>query len=111
MIGFLKTLQRLKQAEKSSPGTRQNRWQKLGLVWRNRKKIRQIINAYLYLPFFLFMPSSLYFWPPPFTGRAEPEFVNVEGAQESIPVYVALLRAGTTNRVVVPARQSPNNNI
>jgi hypothetical protein len=26
---------------------------KLGLVWRNRKKISQIINAYLYLPFFL----------------------------------------------------------
>jgi hypothetical protein len=29
------------------------RWQKLGLVWRNRKKISQIINDYLYLPFFL----------------------------------------------------------
>ncbi len=26
---------------------------KLGLVWRNRKKISQIINDYLYLPFFL----------------------------------------------------------
>jgi hypothetical protein len=26
---------------------------KLGLVWINRKKISQIINAYLYLPFFL----------------------------------------------------------
>jgi hypothetical protein len=35
----------------------------LGLVWRNRKKISQIINAYLYLPFFLliilcFKPSK-----------------------------------------------------
>jgi hypothetical protein len=30
-----------------------NRWGKLGLVWRNRKKISQIINDYLYLPFFL----------------------------------------------------------
>jgi hypothetical protein len=30
-----------------------NRRQKLCLVWRNRKKISQIINAYLYLPFFL----------------------------------------------------------
>jgi hypothetical protein len=29
------------------------RLKKLGLVWRNRKKISQIINAYLYLPFFL----------------------------------------------------------
>jgi hypothetical protein len=27
--------------------------QKLGLVWRNRKKISQIIKAYFYLPFFL----------------------------------------------------------
>ncbi len=30
-----------------------NRWQKLGLVWINRKKTSQIINAYFYLPFFL----------------------------------------------------------
>ncbi len=37
-------------AEKSS-------WdrQKLGLIWRNRKKISQIINDYLCLPFFLFI--------------------------------------------------------
>jgi hypothetical protein len=32
-----------------------NRRQKLGLVWRNRKKISQIINDYLCLPFFLFI--------------------------------------------------------
>jgi len=30
-----------------------NRGEKLGLVWRNRKKISQIINVNLYLPFFL----------------------------------------------------------
>jgi hypothetical protein len=30
-----------------------NRGEKLGLVWRNRKKSSQIINDYLYLPFFL----------------------------------------------------------
>jgi hypothetical protein len=30
-----------------------NRGGKLGLVWRNRKKISQIINDYLYLLFFL----------------------------------------------------------
>jgi hypothetical protein len=30
-----------------------NRRQKLGLVWRNRKKISQIINDYLCLSFFL----------------------------------------------------------
>jgi hypothetical protein len=32
-----------------------NRWPKLGLVWRNRKKISLIVNDYLYLPFFLFI--------------------------------------------------------
>jgi hypothetical protein len=30
-----------------------NRRQKLGMVWRNRKKISQIINDYLCLPFSL----------------------------------------------------------
>jgi hypothetical protein len=30
-----------------------NRRQKLGLVWRNRKKISQIIKDYFCLPFFL----------------------------------------------------------
>jgi hypothetical protein len=30
-----------------------NRQQKLGLVWRNRKKISQNIKDYFYLPFFL----------------------------------------------------------
>ena len=30
-----------------------NRQQKLGLVWKNRKKISQIIKVYCYLPFFL----------------------------------------------------------
>jgi hypothetical protein len=29
------------------------RGEKLGLVWINRKKISQIINDYIYLPFFL----------------------------------------------------------
>jgi hypothetical protein len=40
-----------------------NRRQKLGLVWRNRTKISQIIKDYFYLPFFLliilwFSPSQ-----------------------------------------------------
>jgi hypothetical protein len=39
-------------AEKSS-WDQANRGEKLGLVWRNRKKISQIINDCLYLPFFL----------------------------------------------------------
>jgi hypothetical protein len=44
-------------AKKSSPGTRANRQKKFGLVGRNRKKISQITNAYLYLPFFLLISS------------------------------------------------------
>jgi len=39
-------------AEKSS-WDQANIWQNLGLVWRNRKKISQIIKDYFYLPFFL----------------------------------------------------------
>ncbi len=39
-------------AEKSS-WDQANRRQKPGLVWRNRKKISQIIKDYFYLPFFL----------------------------------------------------------
>jgi hypothetical protein len=39
-------------AEKAS-WDQANRQQKLGLVWRNRKKISQIIKDYFYLPFFL----------------------------------------------------------
>jgi hypothetical protein len=39
-------------AEKSSRD-QANRRQKLGLVWRNRKKISQIIKDYFCLPFFL----------------------------------------------------------
>ncbi len=39
----------------------------------------------------------------------EPDFVNVYGAQELIPpAYVAFWRAGTSNRVVVPARVAVN---
>jgi hypothetical protein len=39
-------------AEKSS-WDQANIRKKLGLVWRNRKKINQIIKDYFYLPFFL----------------------------------------------------------
>jgi hypothetical protein len=39
-------------AEKSS-WVQANIRQKLGLVWRNRKKIGQIIKDHFYLPFFL----------------------------------------------------------
>ncbi len=37
-----------------------NRGEKLGLVWRNRKKISQIINDYLYWPFVLIILSPSY---------------------------------------------------
>ncbi len=42
------------------------------------------------------------------TIQAEPEFVNVYGAQESIPPANVAWRAGTSNWVVVPAHQSGN---
>jgi hypothetical protein len=38
-----------------------NRRQKLGLVWRNRKKISQIINDYLCLQFFLLIILWTYY--------------------------------------------------
>ncbi len=40
--------------------------------------------------------------------QPEPVFVNVEGAQESIPLAHVAWRAGTSNRFVVPARQARN---
>jgi hypothetical protein len=40
-------------AEKAHVGSGEHTAQKLGLVWRNRKKISQIIKDYFYLPFFL----------------------------------------------------------
>ncbi len=39
-----------------------NRRQKLGLVWRNRKKISQIIKDYFYLPFFLLIILWIELW-------------------------------------------------
>ncbi len=48
-------------AEKSS-WDQANIRQKLGLIWRNRKKISQIIKEYFYLPFFLL----IILWRSPF---------------------------------------------
>jgi hypothetical protein len=42
------------------------------------------------------------------TGLSEPVFVNVYGAQESIPPAYVAWRAGTTNMVIAPARQAGN---
>jgi hypothetical protein len=39
--------------EEKSSWDQANIQQKLGLVWRNRKKISQIIKDYFYFPFFL----------------------------------------------------------
>jgi hypothetical protein len=53
-ITFLKRLQILKQEWQEKPSWDQaNRRQKLGLVWRIRKKISQVIKDYFCLPFFL----------------------------------------------------------
>jgi len=45
---------------KMSSWDQANRGEKLGLVWRNRKKISQIINDYLCLPFFLLIILCYY---------------------------------------------------
>jgi hypothetical protein len=39
-----------------------NKRQKLGVVWRNRKKISQIIKDYFYLPFFLLIILYSVYW-------------------------------------------------
>jgi hypothetical protein len=52
-------------AEKSS-WDQANRQETLGFVWRNRKKIIQIIKAYFYLPFFLF---NYFFMAPLYSQR------------------------------------------
>ncbi len=40
--------------------------------------------------------------------KTEPEFVNVQGAEESIPPGYVAWRVGTFKRVVVPAIQAGN---
>ncbi len=52
-----------------------NRRQKLGLVWRIRKKISQIIKDYFYLPFFLLI--ILWLW-----RRKEENLI-----ENHIPIY------------------------
>ncbi len=53
-------------------------------------------------------PGGTEFWAPyTFTNTgSEPGFVDVFGAQESIPPAHVAWRAGTINRVVAPARQA-----
>ncbi len=49
-----------------------NRGEKPGLVWRNRKKISQIINDYIYLPFFLWIILCLKLLRSPRIDSKEP---------------------------------------
>ncbi len=46
--------------------------------------------------------------PPLPLSTAEPVFLNVYGAQESIPPTYVAWRAGTTNRVAISAREAGN---
>jgi hypothetical protein len=57
-----------------------NRGEKLGLVWRNRKKISQIIKDYLNLPFFPVLGIRIRFRmflglpdPDPFVRGTDPD--------------------------------------
>ncbi len=49
------------ERQKCPAGTRHTAGKNLGLVWRNRKKISQIIKDYFHLPFFLLI--ILCTWP------------------------------------------------
>jgi hypothetical protein len=53
-------------------------------------------------------PSCIQSWYLIKLMDTEPEFVNVYGAQELIPPAYVDWRGGTSNRVVVPARQAEN---
>ncbi len=66
-----------------------NKRQKPGLVWRNRKKISQIIKDYYYLSFFLliilwFVPWTNHLWPKC------PDPGSHEGTAHNKPVLVML---------------------
>jgi hypothetical protein len=66
-----------------------NREEKLGLVWRSRKKISQIINDYLYhtvLPLNYFMAESLLQ-----ECEADPLTKNGEGAEQLAKCRAGLL--------------------
>jgi hypothetical protein len=58
--------------------------QKLDLVWRNRKKICQIIKDYFYLPFFLLIILWISRWLRPFISmaynldRQRPRFIAIQ---------------------------------
>ncbi len=55
-----------------------------------------------------FQTKCLIVWVREYTREKGLVFVNVKGTQESIPTAYVALRAGTSNRVVVPARQVEN---
>jgi hypothetical protein len=66
------------EVAESPAGTRQTEGGKLGLVWRNRKKISQIINDYLCLPFFLLIILWILGWN-------EQKYIMARRASENIP--------------------------
>ncbi len=66
------------ERQKCPAGTRQTDRKNWGLVWRNRKKISQIIKDYFHLLFFLLRPSTEICWkqigvtPPPLPPSPPP---------------------------------------
>ncbi len=79
----------MKQEWQKSPALGPGKQKVLGLVWRNRRKICQIINAYIYLPFFLLIiwwPWS-YLWgslPPVNSVNIMRTTIKQQTAQERI---------------------------
>jgi hypothetical protein len=90
-------------AEKSS-WDQANRRQKHGSVWRNRKKISQIIKAYFYLPFFLLIILCLILSVSVFLNFFS--FCSLYTLQCHVsilcfsPVYISLLLRGTAQLLI-----------
>jgi hypothetical protein len=65
-LSYRDTAETETEVAENSSWDKANRGEKLGLVWRNRKKISQIINDYLCLPFFLL----IILWPARYTKES-----------------------------------------
>ncbi len=82
---------------------KENRRQKLGLVWRNRKKISQIIKDYFYLPFFLL----IILWSLKITGY---DFSHIQGLFILIIIFTVFTHISWTHHylritVYMPAKR------
>jgi hypothetical protein len=69
------------ERQKCPSGTRQTDGKNWGLVWRNRKKISQIIKDYFHLPFFLL----IILWESPSNQNTNQETERYNKAHKEYP--------------------------